>query len=223
MRLIFIAPGWGKFDLGWYFFKKYFTKKGFDVVYVEYPQSGFVKIEESAQVVKEKLQSLRPYYEHITFVGHSMGGLIGRHLIQNEDNIGCDNRLFDSYISLGSPHRGTILGHLGFWSDSAAQMRPSSAFIQGLNKKAWPSEIPAMSISGGMDWIVLIPKKSAAPGIKGWRHERIHSATHSSLILHPRVAHEIWAWLIYELFNEVGFQNRVGLFSKIKEKIKNNG
>lgn len=220
-RLIFISPGWGKFDVGWYFFKKYFIRQGFDVVYVEYPMSGFCKIEESAALVEEKLEALRPHYEHICFVGHSMGGLVGRYIAQQRQGRGAAPA-FDSYVSIGSPHHGTIYGFLGFWSDSASQMRPNSEFIKELNAQQWPMEIPVLTIEAGLDVIVIYPRHSSSMQIPTEDHIVIPYATHSSVIVAPRSIKEIWSWLIYGIFDEVGFNTRTGLFSKIKQKIRSN-
>ncbi len=209
-RLIFLAPGWGKFDIGWYFLKKRFIADGFDVIYAPYPQNGFGSIEDSAKQTARVLEVIKDSYDHITFVGHSMGGLVGRYIVEAMGR----TDLFHAYASMGTPHQGTLLGFLGWWSTSAGEMKVHSDFYKKL-VLPWPEEIPRLSISAGLDWIVL-PHSSS--DLKGATQVHIPRATHSTLLVHPRIYQEIYAWLIYSIFDEVGFVSKEGFFARFSPK-----
>jgi hypothetical protein len=209
-RLIYLAPGWGKFDLGWWFLRRRYEKMGFDVVYGSYPDRGFNTIDGSARDVERVLNALRPHYKHITFVGHSMGGLIGRYLVQVLGRAD----LMDAYISMGTPHKGTHVARLGVASPSAREMCPRSSLLGSLGD-VWPETIPAFSLQAGLDWIVF-PQNSSNPGFS--THGYIKSCTHAGLLVHPRAFLECWAWLTYTIFAENGPSETEGFSSFIGER-----
>lgn len=209
-RLVILSSGWGKVDLGWTYLSKSLREKGFDVIWSSYPLRGISSIEESASFSVQPIEALREEYEHITFIGHSMGGLVGRYLIQ-----GALTRpnLIDSYISIATPHQGSPFAYLAPWSKSSQQMQSNSEFLQSLNSRAWPEEIPALSISGG--WDFLVSQNSA----RFWAaddHIHMPKSSHLSLLLNQRVFLELWGWLTYRVFGEVGFDEPIGFSSKIK-------
>ncbi len=169
---------------------------------------GIVGIEESSWYAAKMLEALDREYDHITFIGHSMGGLIGRYLIQKTPHW----QHIDSYISLATPHQGSPLSFLAPWSESARQMKTHSAFLKDLNEAGWPQHIPALTISGG--WDPLVPQYST----HFWAeddHIRMARTSHMGLLLHPRVFLELWGWLTYKVFEEVGFEEPLGYESKI--------
>lgn len=211
-RLIVLSPGWGKFDLGWWFMRRRFEKEGYDVIYAQYPERGLGDIESSARQVEALLEALRPNYAHITLLGHSMGGLVGRFLVQQLQR----HDLIDAYISMGTPHKGTLLAYLGVFSQSASEMRPNSELLQTLDQP-WPGHIPALSIQAGLDWIVY-PNHSTDPGFS--EHVVIKSATHSSLLVHSRSFYEAWAWLTYKIHGESGETMRHGVSSFLNKRLK---
>lgn len=208
-RLIVLTSGWGKVDLGWTFLSRKFRSAGFDVIWASYPLRGLVSIEESAQEVYKVLPVLNEEYDHITLIGHSMGGLIGRYIVQKMDG----HNYIDSYVSIGTPHHGTPIAVLGRWSESAEQMRPNSIFLQDLNTTQWPN-VPALTISGGFDRIVFPQARATFDGASD--HAHIKKTTHTGLLLHPRCYQEIWGWLTYGVFQEVGFNNQSGHVSKLQ-------
>ena len=107
-RLVVLASGWAKQDFLWTPLAKRLEMIGYDTVCAHFPHNGFGHIEDSAEKIGCVIEEMRPFYEHLTFVGHSMGGLLGRFLIQ-----GMDMAQIDSYVSLGTPHEGTWAAWLG--------------------------------------------------------------------------------------------------------------
>lgn len=207
-RLALLTSGWGKVDIGWSYLSKELRLAGLDVIWASYPLRGIVSIEESAAHVSRALEVLSQEYDHISFIGHSMGGLIGRYLIQQTSHWDC----IDSYVSLGTPHYGSPLAHLAPWSVSAKEMRKDSLFLRDLNQCDWPTHIPALSFSGG--WDALAPEESAKFRIAEG-HVHLHRTTHTGLLLHPRTFLELWGWLTYRVFDETGFDEPEGYESKL--------
>ena len=62
----------------------------------------------------------------IYIIGHSMGGLVGRFLLENNYYNNC------CLIMIATPHSGTFLSKIGF-GKCAKQMRPNSKFITSLS------------------------------------------------------------------------------------------
>ncbi|MBN1184238.1 MAG: alpha/beta fold hydrolase [Bacteroidales bacterium] len=63
---------------------------------------------------------------NIYILGHSMGGLIGRHFLENNNY----NNV-KSLIMIATPHKGTYLAKLGI-GKSSKQLRPNSNFLKEL-------------------------------------------------------------------------------------------
>jgi triacylglycerol lipase len=65
----------------------------------------------------------------VDLVCHSMGGLSARWYIKF---MGGASKV-DDYVSLGSPHHGTPVAILGFWTEGGREMLPGSSFLNTLN------------------------------------------------------------------------------------------
>jgi len=178
-------------------------ENGYDVLRLRYPHRGFAPIQYSAKATKDLVEAIRPEYSHITFVGHSMGGLIGRYLIQRTDVGG----LVDAYVSIGTPHKGTYMAFLAPWSKSAHQMRPGSEFLKRLDASPWPN-IPALTIKGALEEVV-IPRSNASFDYAA-DEVVIPNANHASLLFNKQTFWEMWAWLTFDVFGEPGPLERDG-------------
>lgn len=196
-RLAFLISGWTKPDWAWYPMQNRFKEMGYDVVRATYPYRGFAPVQYSARSVGRIIEAIRPEYDHCTVIGHSMGGLVGRYLCQRSEQASS----IDAYVSIGTPHEGTILANLAPWSKSAQQMKRGSDFLKRLDATEWPTRIPALGVQGGLEEIVL-PHSSAR--IPFGDNVNIPFADHLSLIVDPRTFWEIWAWLTFQVFGEPG-------------------
>lgn len=88
----------------------------------------------------------------IEIVSHSMGGLVGRYLIQE---LGYEPKVAH-YVSFGTPHHGTLLGVISSWyAKSGQEMAPGSPFLTALNAaEGRASAIKYTSLHAGLDEIV---------------------------------------------------------------------
>jgi pimeloyl-ACP methyl ester carboxylesterase len=206
-KLIVFISGWMKRDIVWKPMENKFKASGYDVITAYVPSNGFGDIQESACQVAVMLQEVRPFYDKIVVCGHSMGGLIGRVVVQH---LGFTD--IDAFVSLGTPHNGTYAAYLAPWSESAKQMQPGSVFIESLNGEPWPSDVPALTLQAQFEAIVL-PQKNAMTEFG--LNRVIPLATHATLPLVQNTFLQTWGWLTYSVFGEPGRENRTGISSRL--------
>lgn len=135
----------------------------------------------AAQAHREASAALaRTGARRIELVCHSMGGLVGRYLIQR---LGYADRVAH-YVCFGTPHQGTLLGRVGGWcARSAEQMRPGSRFLKRLNAgQARPPGVTYVAMQAAIDEIVW-PQTSAL--LAGARNTEIPSTFHIGGVLSP--------------------------------------
>lgn len=186
--MIVLVSGWSKPDFLWGTFERFFARRGYETVRASYPRRGLAPIQYSAKEVLKTLEEAKLSSDHVTLVGHSMGGLIGRWLICR----GGAEDLVDSYISLGTPHKGTYLARFAPFSESARQMASNSGFINRLCQEEWPDSIPALGIQAQYEELVF-PRCNAK--IDFGENHIIPGATHGSLITNKLSLEVMYRWL----------------------------
>lgn len=179
-----------------------FRRDGFTTYSVKYNLFGRGDISDLAKSAVEQISKLdMPRYDSVTFIGHSMGGLVAR---KTANSIVSP----DFLITLGSPHKGVQSALSPFsWigGHSVLQMRPKSTYSQYL---AYP-DIPTLAVTGDWDYIVRdgsaveIYRKGPDPyGPDKSKHDpkniKIPRTTHLGLITNYRTYGEIYSWLVYE-------------------------
>ena len=180
-RLRYDGYGVFSFDLGGLFYR--FNTESIDTL---------------GRRVADKIEGICERYELSGFhiVGHSKGGIIARHYVQNH---GGDRRV-RSLITLGSPHHGTPTALLGvamfgggLLSKSPWEMLPNSKFISGLAQDTFPSHIPMTSIFSRGDLVcphwcsVLRPRQ----GETSMRNIEVEGLGHTELCHAPGVYLEV--------------------------------
>jgi triacylglycerol lipase len=92
-------------------------------------------------------------------VGFSMGGLVGRYYMQRLGGIEQVQR----FITLSSPHNGTLTAHGSFCS-GGMQMRPNSSFLRDLNQDITQlNRINFTSIWTPLDAMIVPASSSIVP------------------------------------------------------------
>lgn len=206
-KLIVFISGWMKRDLVWKPMEARFKSSGYDVITAYVPSNGFGDIQDSACHVAVALQEVRPFYDKVVVCGHSMGGLVGRVIVQH---LGFEG--IDAYVSLGTPHNGTYAAYLAPWSQSAKQMQPGSTFLESLNGEPWPSHIPALALQAQFEAVVL-PQANAK--FEPATNRVIPLTSHLTLPLSQNTFLQTWGWLTYSVFGEPGRENHAGISSKL--------
>lgn len=199
-----MGSGWTNIDLLWLPLRKKFRDQGFDTAFLKYPYRGYGNITDTARMVARYVGAVREYYDHICYLGHSMGGLVGRYLIQRLPEGNC----IDSYISLASPHQGVFLANYApSFSYAAKQMGTKSNFITKLNATPWPENIPALAISAGWEEIVW-PARNTKLLYPNIENVTIPYTTHITLPLDPRTFTETHSWLVFSVLEDELLANR---------------
>lgn len=113
-------------------------------------------IEETAQLVKEKVERLYSRYDlgPLAIVGHSKGGLIARYYVKR---LGGDAHCC-VMVTLGTPHNGTNKAYLGAMlmgavAPSIWQLTPMSPFIRRLKRGPFPPRVRLASVWSSDDGI----------------------------------------------------------------------
>jgi hypothetical protein len=207
-RLIVFSPGWSGLPKQSYnpLLRRFKKEGGFDIVSLNYDIGGVGSIEATAFQCAQFMNKLRTSYAHITFIGHSMGGLVGRVIHRDSPH------LINAYVSLGSPHNGSTYSRLGAWfSKSCGQMSPGSTLLSNLAKqKDW--DIPSLAISAKYD--LVVPDANFYSGSPNTKNIELPLG-HASLIWSKRTFYEIWSWLIYEVLQERGNNDDPGYYSEV--------
>lgn len=173
---------------------KRFSNEGFDIISVNYRYFGRGSISDTAKRVVKIISPIRDNYEHITLIGHSMGGLVARKALSIDPTLG------DSLITLGTPHNGIQAAITPFWwlgGKAVGHMKRTSKFLKYLS---YPN-LPILAVNGKYDLIIkdasLGEHHSAGEGAKNIELP----STHLGLILSNRVFGEIYSWLQYEILD----------------------
>jgi triacylglycerol lipase len=121
--------------------------------------------------------------ERLVLIGFSMGGLIGRHYLQE---LGGAERC-DGFFTISSPHHGTGTAHL-FYGEGARQMRPGSDFLKNL--AATENRLGKMPVISDL---IILPATSSV-----WERAEnlsIPCPLHPLMTFSPRVRGDILARL----------------------------
>jgi len=126
-------------------------------------------------------------HDKVHVVGHSLGGLIARYLVQRQ---GGDRRVA-SLVTLGTPHEGSVLAHV-VPTPLIRQLRPGSAVLRELAEPAPGCRTTVTAIYSDLDQLVL-PTSSGRcdhPDLHA-RNVLVHGIGHMSLPRHRSVVDEV--------------------------------
>jgi len=112
----------------------------------------------------------------VMLVGHSMGGLVARAYLRRYGELRVAR-----LITLGTPHRGSLLAHLGI-GRNARQMEPGSAWLRELAQT--PLLVPCVSIYSCHDNYV-VPQLSAR--LDGAENIPLAGVGHLAMSISPAV------------------------------------
>lgn len=128
-KFVFLLPGYSETR---YIFKK--ISNSLEKTKISYKilryKPFFGPLESQSNILANEITTLitkNPQVK-IYIIGHSMGGLIGRHClsINNFRNV-------DSLLMISTPHKGTVFGRIAV-GKCAKQMVPNNQFLNSLNK-----------------------------------------------------------------------------------------
>ena len=130
-------------------------------------------------------------HERVHVVGHSLGGLIARYLVQR---LGGDDRV-ESLVTLGTPHAGTRWAHV-LPTPLVRQLRPGSPLMEELAEPAASCRTRITAVYSDLDQMV-VPSTAGRcdhPDL-GARNVLFRGVGHMSLPIHRGVCDEVAATL----------------------------
>ncbi|MGI0493883.1 esterase/lipase family protein [Alkalinema pantanalense CENA528] len=94
------------------------------------PANGDASLEDLAQQLQTFVEANLPADRPFDLVGFSMGGIVSRYYLQRLGGLARVQR----FVTIASPHQGTLIAY-GSLRPGSIQMRPNSAFLNGLNEQ----------------------------------------------------------------------------------------
>jgi triacylglycerol lipase len=106
---------------------------------------------EYAEVVERRLAAISDEYgSEVDVVAHSMGGLDSRWAIEK---LGAA-RYVDDLVTLGTPHQGTYVAYLDFYSPAGRDMDPGSEFLTDLNDGQLAESVNYLALWSSADELI---------------------------------------------------------------------
>lgn len=171
----------------WWWFARQLRRHGFRVATVDL-EPPFAGIDRLAAVLGTRVAELTAAGHDnagVVLIGSSMGGLVARAFLT-----GAGGRQISGLITIGTPHQGTALAHLGLGAN-ARDMEPGSPFLARLASTPLPP-IPILTIWSTADTFVMPPERARLQGA----HEREFSDIgHLAMKFSPRVLRLVLAEL----------------------------
>ncbi|MCW2575113.1 MAG: hypothetical protein JWR66_1143 [Modestobacter sp.] len=150
-------------------------------------------VESAAEALGEHIERIcrETGHERVHVVGHSLGGLVARYLVQR---LGGDRRV-ESLVTLGTPHGGTRWAHV-LPTPLVRQLRPGSPLIRELAESVPACRTTITAIYSDLDQMV-VPSTAGRcdhPDLQV-RNVLFRGVGHMSLPIHRGVVDEVAATL----------------------------
>jgi triacylglycerol lipase len=150
-------------------------------------------VESAAAALGEHIERIcqQTGHERVQVVGHSLGGLVARYLVQR---LGGDRRV-ESLVTLGTPHGGTWWAHL-LPTPLVRQLRPGSPLLRELAAPAPGCRTRVTAVYSDLDQM-LVPSRVGRcdhPDLRA-RNILVRGVGHMSLPIHKAVVDEVAAIL----------------------------
>jgi pimeloyl-ACP methyl ester carboxylesterase len=142
-------------------------------------------IDRSAEFLAAQWSNLPPH-RPVALVGHSMGGLVAREFVTRLWRAGMPGPRVAGVILIGTPNRGSDWARLRVWlelrdhfptgekrrfslfaalrdgaGEAKIDLRPGSDFLDALNARPWPEDVPILAIAGRL----VAPPADLAQGL----------------------------------------------------------
>jgi triacylglycerol lipase len=124
--------------------------------------------------------------DRVHIVGHSLGGLMARYYVQR---LGGDARV-DTLVTLGTPHRGSLIAHFLPPTRVPQQLQPGSDLLRELEEPAPGCRTRFLAVWSRQDQLI-VPQSAARlehPDLQVTEVELEHVG-HMSLTIDPEVVH----------------------------------
>jgi triacylglycerol esterase/lipase EstA (alpha/beta hydrolase family) len=170
----------------WHPLKRHLAARGIGPLYALSYGPPLASIESFAEQAAAKIDAILAATggRQVTIVAHSMGGLVARAYLR-----GWGGAKVCRVITIGTPHRGSVLAHV-FPGRSLAQMRPRSAWLVELRASAAASPPPIVSLWSWHDSMVA-PQTSSV--LEHAENVALIGIAHNALLSDPEVFRRVAA------------------------------
>lgn len=179
---VVLLHGFAMNRTNWIWLGRRLAKRGIGPLYATSyfsPQS----VRRSARHLERFIERVRrrEKAERVDIVAHSLGGVVARYYIERLGGAANVGRL----VTIGSPHRGTVIARLGALFPSARETLSNSAFYAELGPLSPRENIAFTSVWSRADAIIEPPESSSIAPVG---EDRVFDDLgHLSLLLSPRV------------------------------------
>lgn len=113
-----------------------------------------------ANRVQAELESAHDAHgQPVDVIGHSMGGLKARWVVEQGDG----EEYVDDLVTLGTPHQGTYAAYWALLTPAGRDMIPGSSFIRTLNEGGLAPSVRYTSVWSSADSLVLPQSNAKIP------------------------------------------------------------
>lgn len=185
---ILLVHGYLHNSSGWHFMRHQLEQQGLGPIYTINLGGPFDSIEDYAQRVKAKVESIG--CKDLILIGHSMGGLVSSEYATTHAKT--DQINVKAVITLGSPMNGTHIASIGL-GQCARQMRhgPANTYLTDLHKRISEAKSVAFYHFGSRTDLVVRPTESALmPGAQCFEAK---NCGHASFLFSREVAEKVAA------------------------------
>ena len=168
---------------GFFFLARALRKRGFRWVYaMNYNPLG-ASVPALARRLARHVDDVRAMSgaSKVHVVGHSLGGVIARWYVDQLDGA----QAVDTCVTIGTPHRGTMLAYLGP-GQTAREMRPSSDVVGTLQASVSP-DVHYLNLYSDLDVLVVPASSAIMPEAPNVENRLVSDLGHTSLLISPEL------------------------------------
>lgn len=179
--MVLLPGAFGQELVYWNAWEYFLERDGFHVYATTFPRLTLSDLRAAAQLLAQKVDEVLAVEDarRVALIGHSMGGLIGRHYIKFLGGSDKVSRL----ACLGTPHHGTWTAATAPILTGTRQIVPGSPFLNELNDPSTDhGGVPITNVWTKWDGVV-IPSESALLELPGVENHSIPYAGHWGLLV----------------------------------------
>lgn len=186
---VLLVHGFGHNSSAWLMLRRALRRSGFTSIHTMNYNPLRHDVPELAQKLSDRIELIRELTgaAKVHIVGHSLGGVITRWLVQELGG----EAVVDTAITLSSPHAGTVAAFAGP-GRTARELRPNSWLLRRLNHDVVPTDVRWVAFYGDADALVQ-PLRSGridAPALNA-RNVLVPGMGHMGMLLDGSVVDQV--------------------------------
>lgn len=152
-----LVHGYGLNAGSLWWLRRRLQRDGWGPIYCCRYRSLRTTLDRAAEALRQELRAAPPRGAPLTLIGHGAGGLVIRHYLRRTPA-----PTVRRVITLGTPHRGTVLARYGPWRHSLAPGAPSLVKLNAVDRL--PQQFDVIAIYSTFDAVALPHTHARYPG-----------------------------------------------------------